>query len=239
MNMIKTTIDHIAIAVPDRGAAMRRYRDDFGAGWVATGRRSGSTIDQLRFSGGNKLEILGPDHQHAAGERLKGFLGQFGSSIHHITVNVDSVAESVEVLTAQGVKCVGVSLADPRYQEAFVTPEHGGGVMVQISCKDVDDEGWARRYGHTPTSPAPNAPRFFGARISHPDPLLAGRQWAVLGATVSQDGDDVVVGWSEGEIGMRYVRGTIRADIALCFDNVGSLPGGDDVGPPVISVANI
>lgn len=237
--MVNTTIDHIAIAVPDRVAAMRRFHEGMGAGWVATGRRAGSTIDQLRFAGGDKLEILGPDHQHPAGRRLVGFLEQFGSSIHHVTVNVDSVADTVQELSLAGVKCVGVSLTDPRYQEAFVPPDAGGGVLVQISCKDVDDEGWARRYGHTPTLPSVDAPRFVGVRISHPDPSEAGRQWRRLGASVVGDAEDVVVGWGARMLALRYSRGVLRSDIALCFDGVVAMPAGDDVGPAVVSASSI
>ena len=234
--MLTTSIDHIAIAVPDRGAAMRRFHEEMNAGWVATGRRAGSTIDQLRFTGGDKLEILGPDHQHPAGERLVGFLGQFGSSIHHVTVNVADVSDAVARLAEAGVRCAGVSLADPRYQEAFVRLQDGGGVLVQISCKDVDDEGWARRYGHVPTPPGPDAPRFLGARISHPDPAAAGRQWSVLGATISSDGDDVLAMWGESELGLRFTPGELRHDVSLCFSGVPSMPGGDDVGPDVLSM---
>ena len=74
MQYLATEIDHVAIAVPDRTPAISRFVNEMGAGVVASGRRSGSTIDQLKFRNGNKLEILGPDLQHKLGNRMIDFL---------------------------------------------------------------------------------------------------------------------------------------------------------------------
>ena len=136
--MISSVIDHVAIAVPDRQPAIKRYLGHFGGGSVASGRRAGFTIDQVSFSRGTKLEIVGPDPKSEDRRRTNDFLKKYGSVIHHVTVLVESVGDAVSTLEAAGVHPVGIRLDDPRYQEAFVLPQQGGGVMVQITWKDVE-----------------------------------------------------------------------------------------------------
>jgi hypothetical protein len=229
--MIDSTIDHVAIAVPDRAPAIERYLGVVGGGSVASGRRAGITIDQIAFSRGTKLEVVGPDPESPDRGRTDDFLARFGSVVHHVTVMVESVEDSVAALRSAGVRPVGVKLDDPRYREAFVLPQQGGGVMVQLSWKDVDDEGWALRYGHQPTKPRSDCPDFIGARWSQPDLDLVATQWKILGGTVSGNSEKLSVSWGENRLRFEYVRGEPRQVEELLFDSAVVFSASSECGP--------
>lgn len=233
--MISTQIDHIAVAIPRREPAVRRFIDDLGGGSVASGRRAGSTIDQIRFALGTKLELIGPDSDHADRGRMEGFLAKHGSAIHHVTLLVDDVADTVERLRSAGVEPSGVALGDPRYQEAFILPKDAGGVLVQLSWKDVDDEGWARRYGHVPTAPRADCADFIGARIAHQNLDTAATQWERLGATITRGVDGVVASWGADDLRLHVVEGEPRSVEQLLFAGCESMQGSPEVGPDVES----
>ena len=233
--MIVSTIDHVAIAVPERTPAIERYLNHLGGGSVASGRRAGITIDQVSFSRGTKLEIVGPDPESPERERTYDFLKKYGSVVHHVTVLVESVEDAVAALKSAGVRPVGVHLDDPRYQEAFVLPQQGGGVMVQLTWKDVDDEGWARRYGHVPTAPRPECPDFIGARWSQPNLDEIAEQWRKLGGTVALNGEVLTVSWGEDRLRFEYVQGEQREVEELLFEGSPTFAASMEAGPAVAS----
>ena len=233
--MIATQIDHIAVAIPHREPAVGRFLGGLGGGSVASGRRAGSTIDQIRFSRGTKLELIGPDPDHADRGRMEGFLAKHGSAIHHITLLVDDVADTVARLRAVGVEPSGVALGDPRYQEAFILPKDAGGVLVQLSWKDVDDEGWARRYGHEPTAPRADCADFIGARIAHTNLDAAAAQWVRLGATITRGAEGIVASWGPDDLRVHVVEGEPRSVEQLLFAGCPSMQGSPEVGPDIVS----
>lgn len=230
---ISTTIDHVAIAVPKSEIALDRFIGELGGGLVASGRRSGSTIDQVRFANGAKLEIIGPDHSHQHGIRLEKFLLEFGSSIHHVTLLVQSVAEAVETLENLGIPTVGKSLSDERYQEAFVLPIITGGILVQLSWKDVDDEGWAKRHGHVSVAPRENGAHFLGMQCSVKNLDSALNVWKILGGQMRMNDHSVDICWNDSPLVIRLNEGETRGGIQLLFGNCASLEGNIEVGPPI------
>lgn len=198
---------------------------------MASGRRAGITIDQIVFSRGTKLEVIGPDPESPARGRTDDFLATFGSVVHHVTLMVESVEASVAALRSAGVRPVGVKLDDPRYREAFVLPQQAGGVMVQLSWKDVDDEGWALRYGHQPTTPRSECPDFVGARWSQPALDIVASQWRILGGTVSGNSEKLSVSWGENQLRLEYVRGEPRQVEELLFDSAVLYSASRECGP--------
>ena len=230
---ISTTIDHVAIAVPKSELAISRFVGDLGGGLVASGRRSGSTIDQVRYANGAKLEIIGPDHSHQHGNRLEKFLLEFGSSVHHVTLLVQSVAEAVELLEILGIPTVGKSLSDERYQEAFILPIITGGILVQLSWKDVDDEGWAKRHGHVSVVPRANAANFYGMQCSVKNLDSTLNVWRILGGQLRKRDDFVDVYWDESPLLIRLNEGETREGIQLLFGGCESFEGNIEVGPPI------
>ena len=181
------------------------------------------------------MEVVGPDPESADSQRTYDFLNKYGSVVHHVTVLVESVEDAVATLRSAGVRPVGIQLGDPRYQEAFVLPQHGGGVMVQLTWKDVDDEGWARRYGHVPTAPKPNCPDFIGARWSQPNLKEVAEQWKLLGGTVAMSDGILTVSWGVDRLRFEYVEGDPRVTEELLFEGAPSLPSSVEAGPAVVT----
>ena len=107
--------------------------------------------------------------------------------------------------------------------------------MVQLTWKDVDDEGWARRYGHTPTAPKPLCPDFIGVRWSQPNLDKVAEQWHTLGGTVSMKDDVLVVSWEPNRLRFEYVQGESRAVEELLFEGAPVLPATSEIGPCVAS----
>lgn len=230
---INTTIDHVAIAVPKSELALSRFVGDLGGGLVASGRRSGSTIDQVRFANGTKLEIVSPDDSHENGGRLKKFLLGFGSSVHHVTLLVESVAEAVESLATFGISTVGTSLHDQRYQEAFILPKITGGILVQLSWKDVDDEGWARRHGHQSFPPRVNAADFYGMQCSVKNLRDILAVWRILGGQLNISERYADVSWDSNPLIIRLREGQSREGIQLLFGNCEAYEGSYERGPAI------
>jgi len=148
-------------------------------------------------------------------------------------LRVDSVAKCAKTLARDGVRMLGASTSDPRYHEAFVHPADAGGVMVQLSWKDVDDEGWARRYGHVSSRPRESAPRFLGARWSHQNLRMVALQWARLGARVVGDDYSCVVDWPKCALKLFYVSGGDRVVEELLFEGINEVKASFEAGPAV------
>jgi hypothetical protein len=191
------------------------------------------------FANRTKIEIVGPDPDSPYRKRIYDFLKKHGPVVHHVTVLVESVRESVKVLKDVGIEPVGVHLDDPRYQEAFVLPYQGGGVMVQLTWKDVDEEGWARRYGHYPTAPRPDCPDFIGVRWSQPNLDAIADQWNILGGTPKVRDGVLTVSWGPDRLRLEYVHGEPRAIEELLFEGTPSLPASSDSGPAVATSARL
>lgn len=236
MQYLATEIDHVAIAVPDRNPAIFRFVNELGAGVVASGRRSGSTIDQLKFRNGNKLEILGPDLQHKLGNRMVDFLDKYGSAIHHVTLNVQSVATAVQILEDNGIKAIGVSLSDKHYQEAYVSPKDTGGILVQLSWKDVDDEGWAKRHGHIPTVHSVNASEFIGLRVVVEDPELSANRWVLFGARIEAGKNGYTANWGNESLIIEFTRGQFVDNQILLFGGSEHYERSAECGPQVCGI---
>lgn len=236
MQYLATEIDHVAIAVPDRNPAIFRFVNELGAGVVASGRRSGSTIDQLKFRNGNKLEILGPDLQHKLGNRMVDFLDKYGSAIHHVTLNVQSVATAVQILEDNGIKAIGVSLSDKHYQEAYVSPKDTGGILVQLSWKDVDDEGWAKRHGHIPTVHSVNASEFIGLRVVVEDPELSANRWVLFGARIEAGKNGYTANWGNESLIIEFTRGQFVDNQILLFGGREHYERSAECGPQVCGI---
>ena len=236
MQYLATEIDHVAIAVPDRTPAISRFVNELGAGVVASGRRSGSTIDQMKFRNGNKLEILGPDLQHKLGNRMIDFLEKHGSTIHHVTLNVQSVATAVQILEENGINDVGVSVSDKHYQEAYISPKDTGGILVQLSWKDVDDEGWAKRHGHVPTIHSVNASEFIGLRVVVEQPDLSANRWAVFGARIEAGKNSYTANWGNGSLSIEFTCGQSVGEQILLFGGSEQYERSVEYGPQVCGI---
>lgn len=126
-------IDHISIAVRD----LRKAEEDFGRvfGWEVDGRYSDhdEKINVAYFMiGPTALEIM--EDMDGTGKVAK-FIAEHGEGIMVFSMNVDSAAESLELLKRNGADAVD---REPRFARelnryfAFLHPRQCHGVLTEI-----------------------------------------------------------------------------------------------------------
>ena len=127
-----TQIDHVGIAVSDLREAVERYRRTFGIEPVHRERMDDQGVEEVLFAVGESfvqlLGALGPDTP------VGRFLGKRGPGVHHVGYRVESVADALERLRAEGVGLIDEA---PRpgsrgTRIAFVHPKDTGGVLVEL-----------------------------------------------------------------------------------------------------------
>ena len=129
---VLTEIDHIGIAVRDLPAALDTYREAFGA--VVEDREElldeGVEVALLKVAE-SYIQLLTPTHDDS---ELSVFLEERGEGIHHVGFRVDSVADVLEVLAAQGHELID---EEPRPGSrgtlvAFVHPRSMHGTLILL-----------------------------------------------------------------------------------------------------------
>ena len=127
-----TEIDHIGIAVEDLDAAVERYRRSLGVEPAHRERVEDQGVEEVLFAVGSSyiqlLGALGPETP------VGRFLDKHGPGVHHVAYRVDSVAEALERLRAEGVRLIDeVPRSGSRGTTiAFVHPSSMGGVLVEL-----------------------------------------------------------------------------------------------------------
>jgi methylmalonyl-CoA epimerase len=129
---MKTTLDHVGIAVEDLDTALQFFRDALG---LDVGGVEDVPTERVRAQflpvGPSSLELLvatSPDSPIAK------FLAKRGPGLHHITLRVDDVRATLARLRARGVRLVD---DEPRpgaegVSVAFIHPASAGGVLVEL-----------------------------------------------------------------------------------------------------------
>lgn len=242
---LTTRPDHVAIAVPDIEGALPRWQDTLGGSvqW----RFHTPTVFRgaaLQFRGGAFLEVIMPSEAEERTRTAGGpsgfvnsFLDKFGASVHHVTLKVPDFDEALETLAADGFDTVDVHADDPHWQEAFLRPSQVGGLVVQVACSDMTNEDWARSNGTVvPAAPAEGA-RLQGPQLVHDDLDRAREVWTLLGGSVEDTPDGLLVSWDGEPLTIAIRRGERPAAIGLRFTDTGPRPGDPALGPPVLASA--
>ena len=124
-------LDHTAIAVRELSAALPLYRDLLGG--VPTGyeriSHKGFSWLTLRYPNASQVELLAPTGPGF----LRDFLDRYGEGPHHMTFIVQDLRLAVERARAAGLRVVDEDYADPRWQEAFISPRSAFGTVVQLA----------------------------------------------------------------------------------------------------------
>lgn len=128
------SFDHTAVAVQTVESVLPFYRDLLGGKVVQehTPPGAGYRFVQLEFPNGAKVELLEPVGE---GGFLHEFLAKRGEGIHHLTFIVEDLKEAVAAARAAGHRVVGESYANPRWQEAFISPRDMHGALIQLAAK--------------------------------------------------------------------------------------------------------
>ena len=127
-------LNHVAIAVPDLGAASALYRDTLGArvSEPLPQPEHGVTVVFIELPNA-KLELLEPMGE---GSPIAGFLQKFpAGGIHHICYEVDDILAARDRLQASGARVLGGG--EPRTGAhgkpvLFLHPKDFNGTLVEL-----------------------------------------------------------------------------------------------------------
>jgi methylmalonyl-CoA/ethylmalonyl-CoA epimerase len=127
-----TEIDHVAIAVNDLEAAISYYRDTFG---VEVAHREVVEFDGVEEAllkvANSYVQLLTPTRPDSP---VAKYLEKRGEGLHHIGYRVDSCAEALEQVKAQGHKVIDeVPRPGSRGTTvAFVHPKTAYGTLIEL-----------------------------------------------------------------------------------------------------------
>ncbi len=127
--------DHVAVASEHAIDNLWRYRAELGGTYLGGGTDPGFHFYQVAFASGMKIELLQDDPDHPE-DFLRRFLDRNGPGPHHLTFKVPDIVEALDRVRAEGYSPVGVDIDDPVWQQAFIHPLEGPGIVVQIAATD-------------------------------------------------------------------------------------------------------
>jgi methylmalonyl-CoA/ethylmalonyl-CoA epimerase len=140
------SFDHTAVAVHDIKAALPLYRDLLGgvpSGFERINARGFMWLS-LRYPNGSVVELIAP---HGEPGFLHAFLEKRGEGAHHMTFIVHDLKRAVDRARAAGLRVVEEDYANPRWQEAFISPRSAFGTIIQLAQSDLDgparEQHWA------------------------------------------------------------------------------------------------
>ncbi len=150
-------LDHLAVAVETPADAWPMYRDRLGGRWAhIAGLLSGFAFNQVEYAGGLKIEVLSPN-EWEQNDFLRRFLDHTGPGPHHITFKVPDLDVMLQRCEAMGYRTVGVFRENLDWQEAFLHPKDGAGVVIQLAQQgdgdDDDDEVVPDHWSGDPVGP--------------------------------------------------------------------------------------
>lgn len=132
--MIKK-IDHIAIAVSDLDAEIKRYRDILGLEFHGTEVVEEQKVKVAFFSVGDvHIELTAPTEEDSP---VGKFIKKRGTGIHHISYEVDDIEEQIKVFQNKEVRMIDT---EPRIgagdcKIAFAHPKSFSGVLIELKEK--------------------------------------------------------------------------------------------------------
>jgi methylmalonyl-CoA epimerase len=126
-------LDHVAIAVPDLGAAIRRFTEDLGLHLAGTEDvESAETSTAFLPVEGTRIELV---HPLRGGGPIAKFLEKRPGGLHHLCFESDDIDADVARLRAKGY----VFLTEAPYAGAhgsrviFLHPRNFDGVLVELA----------------------------------------------------------------------------------------------------------
>lgn len=135
-------IDHIALAVPDLGAASAWVRDVLGFSLIENrethGKKSGMKSAVLRTGSVTIVltEGIGESSQTTQ------FVRQFGAGVQHVAFRVTDLARAAELMRANGLEFSSPQLDSDQLSQIFSTRNEATGLMVELIERQGGFEGF-------------------------------------------------------------------------------------------------
>ena len=134
-------IDHVGVAVRDKEASEKFLTKVLGARkvldepWVFRGQEFNWAYFDLGASG--RIEFISsPDPENF----INKYIEKRGEGLHHVTIRVESLADAIDSLRAEGIEPLDVNTSNPKWKEAFIAPRDSFGVLIQLA--EFDEEYW-------------------------------------------------------------------------------------------------
>lgn len=128
-----TALDHIATAVPDLNAAIRRFMEDPGLPYVGTEDVASAKTTTAFFKvPGVQIELIHPLNNDGP---VAKFLEKRGGGLHHICFSSDNLDDDVERLRLRGYEFL-TEEPQPRAHGCrviFNHPRSCDGVLIELS----------------------------------------------------------------------------------------------------------
>jgi methylmalonyl-CoA/ethylmalonyl-CoA epimerase len=148
-------LDHVALATRDASGPLDVLAGELGGTILSGGHALGFRPMQVFLgddTGGMKVELLEPwePEQH---DFLERFVLRHGAGPHHLTFKVADLEATIEHVRSSGYSPVGINLADPQWQEAFLPPKEAHGTVVQLAQSNatlatpIDEYRFAAEHG--------------------------------------------------------------------------------------------
>ena len=128
-----TALDHIAVAVPDLDAAVKRFLEDFGLEYKGQEYvESQKTATAFFPVPATSIELVAsPDGEGPIGK----YLEKKGGGLHHLCFRTDDIDADVAMLKAKGYQFLSEAPSDGAHncKVIFIHPKSCGGVLIELS----------------------------------------------------------------------------------------------------------
>lgn len=133
-----TALDHIAIAVPNFEAAIKRFMEDFGLPFEGTEDVLAAKTKTAFFPlPATSIELV---HPLSGDGPIAKYIEKRGGGIHHLCFRSDNILEDVARLKAKGYEFLSDSPSPGAHdsQVIFIHPKSCDGVLIEINQPSED-----------------------------------------------------------------------------------------------------
>lgn len=133
-----TALDHIAIAVPDLQASIKRFMEDFGLKFEGTEDVVAAKTSTAFFPlPPTSIELVHP--LNGEGPIAK-FLEKKGGGLHHLCFRTDDIHADVAMLKSKGYQFLSEAPAPGAHNSMviFIHPKSCDGVLIELNQPSED-----------------------------------------------------------------------------------------------------
>jgi methylmalonyl-CoA/ethylmalonyl-CoA epimerase len=133
-----TALDHIAIAVPDLEASIKRFMEDFGLEFSGTEDVEAAKTSTAFFPlPPTSIELVHP--LRGEGPIAK-YLEKKGGGMHHLCFRSDNIDEDIQRLKAKGYQFLSDEPSNGAHNSRviFIHPKSCDGVLIEINQPGED-----------------------------------------------------------------------------------------------------
>lgn len=128
-----TALDHIAIAVPDFEAAIKRFMEDFGLNFEGTEDVEAAKTSTAFFAlPATSIELVYPLRGEGP---IATFLEKKGGGLHHLCFRSDDLDADIEQLRGKGYQFLSDQPGEGAHNSRviFIHPKSCGGVLIELN----------------------------------------------------------------------------------------------------------